>query len=55
MTPDEAFKLEGINDVAVDFAMAEGKKCARCWKISPEVSDKRDVCKRCYEVVSVLS
>ena len=55
VAPDEAFQLEGINDVAVDFAMAEGKKCARCWKISPEVSDERDVCKRCYEVVSVLS
>ena len=55
VAPDEAFKLEGIHDVAVDFAMAEGKKCARCWKISPEVSDERDVCKRCYEVVSVLS
>jgi isoleucyl-tRNA synthetase len=40
--PSEAFRLEDVRDVAVAFALAEGKKCARSWKISPEVgSDTR--------------
>ena len=53
--PVDAFQLETINDVAVGFAIADGEKCARCWKISPEVSAERDICKRCHNVVSALS
>jgi len=40
--PDGAFRLEDVDDVAVVAGLAEGRKCARSWKISPDVgSDAR--------------
>ena len=53
--PADAFRLEAINDIAVGFSMAEGEKCARCWKISREVSVARDICDRCYNAVAKLA
>lgn len=39
--PANSFSLNDVADVAVVFAMAEGQKCERCWKILPDVgSDK---------------
>jgi isoleucyl-tRNA synthetase len=35
--PKDAFRLDEVPGVAVVFAPAEGKKCARSWKILPEV------------------
>jgi isoleucyl-tRNA synthetase len=35
--PADAFRLEDVPAVAVVFTRAEGKKCARSWKILPEV------------------
>jgi isoleucyl-tRNA synthetase len=35
--PAEAFRLEDVPGVAVVFTRAEGTKCARSWKILPEV------------------
>ena len=35
--PREAFRLEDVPDVAVVFARAQGTKCARSWKILPDV------------------
>ncbi|MDR3463775.1 MAG: class I tRNA ligase family protein, partial [Beijerinckiaceae bacterium] len=35
--PAEAFRLPGVPGVAVVVRGAEGKKCARSWKISPDV------------------
>ncbi|HEY8277203.1 MAG TPA: isoleucine--tRNA ligase [Methyloceanibacter sp.] len=35
--PKDAFRLDEVPGVAVVFAAAEGKKCARSWKILPEV------------------
>jgi isoleucyl-tRNA synthetase len=35
--PRDAFRLEEVPDVAVVFARAAGTKCARSWKILPEV------------------
>jgi isoleucyl-tRNA synthetase len=35
--PRDAFRLEDFEGVAVVFAPAKGKKCARSWKILPEV------------------
>ena len=35
--PVEAFRLPGVPGVAVVVRGAEGKKCARSWKISPDV------------------
>jgi isoleucyl-tRNA synthetase len=39
--PADAFRLDDVKGVAVLFRPAQGRKCARSWKISPEVgSDK---------------
>ena len=53
--PADAFRLESVVDTAVSFSLAEGEKCARCWKISREVSVARDICDRCYDVVAKLA
>ena len=47
--PEDAFRIEGSDDVAVVFAKAEGKKCQRCWKILPDVGmfAHPGVCGRC--------
>jgi isoleucyl-tRNA synthetase len=52
--PGETFSLPDVAGVVVGFARAEGEKCARCWKILPEVgADPRydDLCRRCAEAV----
>ena len=53
--PADAFRLEAINDIAVGLSMAEGEKCARCWKISQEVTVARDICDRCSNVLAKLA
>ena len=50
--PADAFRLEAVQDVAVAFATARGGKCARCWRIMPEVTESRDICQRCDDVVN---
>ncbi|WP_020180994.1 isoleucine--tRNA ligase [Methylopila sp. M107] len=35
--PAEAFRLPEVAGVSVEVKRAEGKKCARSWKVSPEV------------------
>ncbi|QYO77501.1 isoleucine--tRNA ligase [Devosia salina] len=35
--PSEAFRLEDVPGVSVVPALAEGKRCARSWKVLPEV------------------
>jgi isoleucyl-tRNA synthetase len=35
--PADAFRLDSVKGVAVVFKPAQGSKCARSWKISPEV------------------
>jgi isoleucyl-tRNA synthetase len=37
--PNSAFRLDDVGGVAVEPQRAEGKKCARSWKISPAVGD----------------
>ena len=51
--PDGAFRLDDVADVAVVFAEAEGEKCARCWKILPDVGSHAHpaACARCDEVL----
>jgi isoleucyl-tRNA synthetase len=40
--PDGAFRLAEVAGVAVRPARAEGRKCARSWRVLPEVgSDPR--------------
>lgn len=40
--PENAFTLDDTKDVAVLPALAEGQKCARSWKILPEVGSDSD-------------
>jgi len=40
--PREAFRLEDVESVAVVFAPAKGKKCARSWKILSDVGADPD-------------
>ncbi len=44
---------DGINGVSVEFNLAQGKKCQRCWKILPEVGSfyHQGVCGRCDSVL----
>ncbi|MFD0988342.1 isoleucine--tRNA ligase [Methyloligella solikamskensis] len=39
---DDAFRLDEVPGVAVEVELAEGKKCARSWKISEEVGSDPD-------------
>jgi isoleucyl-tRNA synthetase len=40
--PDSAFRLDEVAGVAVVPELATGKKCARSWKISPDVGTDKD-------------
>ncbi len=46
--PLDAFVLDDTPGVGVIVSLATGEKCARCWKVLPEVTD---LCGRCGEVV----
>jgi isoleucyl-tRNA synthetase len=52
--PADAFRLDDVPDVAVVFAMAEGDKCERCWKILPDVGSHAHpgTCARCDAAMS---
>ena len=40
--PSDAFRLDEVAGVAVVHRQAEGRKCARSWRISPEVGQDAD-------------
>ena len=40
--PAEAFRLDDVKGVAVVPALAPGRKCARSWKVLPEVGTDPD-------------
>ncbi len=40
--PDGAFRLPDVPGVAVVFHKAEGRKCARSWRIAPDVGSDAD-------------
>ena len=52
--PEGAFRLDDVAGVAVIPALAEGAKCARCWKVLPDVGlyAHEAVCGRCDEALS---
>jgi isoleucyl-tRNA synthetase len=54
--PEDAFRMPEIDGVAVVFTKAEGAKCARCWKVLPDVGthSHAGVCGRCDEALSDL-
>jgi isoleucyl-tRNA synthetase len=47
--PSDAFGLDDTADVAVTYALADGEKCLRCWKILPDVGSHKHAgtCARC--------
>ncbi|MEM7621140.1 MAG: isoleucine--tRNA ligase [Pseudomonadota bacterium] len=40
--PKDVFALGDVEGVAVRPALAQGKKCQRCWKVLPDVGDDAD-------------
>ncbi len=52
--PAEAYTLEEVPGVGVVFRPAEGRKCARCWQIRPDVEAASELCPRCREAVARL-
>lgn len=56
-SPPEAFTLEDVPGVGVLITLASGEKCARCWKVLPEVGVLKpfsDLCQRCTDVVKKI-
>ncbi|HEY3777814.1 MAG TPA: isoleucine--tRNA ligase [Rhizomicrobium sp.] len=52
--PDGAFRLPDVPGAAAWFEPARGRKCARCWRILPEVGAagaRRELCNRCADAV----
>ncbi len=51
ITSDVQIIDDNAAQLAADIHLAEGSKCARCWKILPEVSSNEEMCMRCKHVV----
>ena len=51
--PEGAFALDDVAGVGVVFDMSAGEKCARCWKVLPDVGTHTHsgVCGRCDEAL----
>ena len=52
--PADAYRIAEIAGIAAVIKVAEGEKCARCWKVLPEVgtvAGHEDLCGRCAEAV----
>ena len=55
--PAAAFTLPDVAGVGVVPGLADGRKCARCWQVLPEVgasSQHPDLCHRCEDAVDSL-
>jgi isoleucyl-tRNA synthetase len=55
--PSEAFSLPETPGVQVVIEPAAGEKCARCWKILPEIGapdGHAELCHRCTDAVADL-
>ncbi|MBU2980996.1 isoleucine--tRNA ligase [Lentibacter algarum] len=50
---DQAFRMPEVENVGVEFEMAVGEKCMRCWKILPDVGTHKHAgtCARCNEAL----
>jgi len=51
--PADAFRLEEVSGVAAIAELASGHKCARCWRVLPEVAAPTFLCERCEEAVAI--
>ena len=52
--PDVAFRMPEVEGVGVEFELADGEKCQRCWKILPDVGthEHAGTCGRCNDALS---
>ncbi|HEX6144343.1 MAG TPA: zinc finger domain-containing protein, partial [Geminicoccaceae bacterium] len=55
--PEPAYRLEEVPGVGVVPGRASGQKCARCWRILPEVGAgaSSDLCDRCTVAVGAVA
>ncbi|RMF33301.1 MAG: isoleucine--tRNA ligase [Alphaproteobacteria bacterium] len=55
--PGDAFRLEDVPGIAVVPQRAEGAKCARCWKVLPDVGTHAhaQTCARCDAVLGEMA
>jgi len=53
-SPAEAFRLPEVPGIGVVFEKADGTKCARCWKVLPDVGthSHAGVCGRCEDALA---
>jgi isoleucyl-tRNA synthetase len=54
--PLDGFTLDDITGITVKPALAEGEKCARCWKIQPDVNTYTHAmtCSRCNAALTEI-
>jgi isoleucyl-tRNA synthetase len=55
--PADTFRLPDVAGTAALFRSAEGRKCARCWMVLPEVGTvpgHDDLCGRCSAAIDIL-
>jgi isoleucyl-tRNA synthetase len=51
--PAGAFRLDEVPGVVAEALPADGQKCARCWRVLPEVKAPTFLCERCEEAVEI--
>jgi len=49
---ENMFTLPDVPGVAVEVLPAPGHKCARCWRVLPEVEEESAICERCTDAVA---
>ncbi|WP_309604053.1 isoleucine--tRNA ligase [Phenylobacterium sp.] len=50
--PEDSFRLSEAPGVAVSPIRASGHKCARCWRVLPQVKAPSFLCERCDDAVA---
>jgi isoleucyl-tRNA synthetase len=56
--PADAFALPDVPGVGIVFALAQGHKCERCWKVLPDTKPRDSgpmLCDRCDEAVAEVA
>ena len=56
--PADAFRLDDVPGIAAVVRRAQGRKCARCWRVLEEVGrDPRypETCRRCADTLGALA
>ena len=51
ITSDVQIIDDNAAQLVAEIHLAEGSKCARCWKILPEVATNEGICIRCKDVI----